>query len=620
MLALLLLAFMALLAGGAARRESITFDEFAHTGAGVSYLQKLDMRMNEEHPPLAKVLAAVPLVLRGVHADYSHISWTFSAGLFRQYLGEWVFGHWLLVRWNNPQSTIWVARIPMLLLTLVLGYVIYALGMRLGGQWGGLLCLTAYVTTPAFLAFGPLVITDIAVTLFWVLTVWQLPNLWRQPSPGMIIRFALAFAGALLSKFSAGLLFFVFLAVAVSLRLRPLPEVPTVKLERRRWRWRFWWNLAKGTAWAALFVYIVYMVLSWKQPTDTFNLIHFPASPLLRRLLMPVFIYLRGLAGFALSAGSRPTFILGRSYPHGVWFYFPVIFLLKSQLAFLLLTVIASATAMHVRRRSDRDLPAVPGNMELHWRCLWVSVCVFVAACMLNRLDLSIRHFSIAIATIVLLLAPLPRMLAELRVRHVRFGLPATWAVVALSVASLFVAIRSYPNFIPFLNSLGFGKPAWRLMNDSNVDWNQALPDVEKWTREQKINRILLDDYSVGEPWPYVPEAQRWNCQQPSPGDGDRWAVLSANNITDARNCRWLLQYSPQPLAGGSMYAVRLPEGIPAPGDAGGPPLPRDYRYVGGGPGIDVRDVFYTCIRDPEQLEPIFQHFTATMEEYRKKK
>ena len=76
--AVLLLALMALLAGGAARRESVTIDEVAHIGAGVSYLQKLDMRMNEEHPPLAKVLAALPLVIRGVHADYSQVSWTFS--------------------------------------------------------------------------------------------------------------------------------------------------------------------------------------------------------------------------------------------------------------------------------------------------------------------------------------------------------------------------------------------------------------------------------------------------------------------------------------------------------------------------------------------------------------
>src|SRR4029077_16643891 len=111
----LLLLLMALLAGGAAWRESVTVDEVAHTGAGVSYWQKLDMRMNEEHPPLAKMLAALPLVLRKVHADYSHLSWTFSSKNLNEYLGEWVFGHWLIMHWNDPYSTVIWARMPMLL-------------------------------------------------------------------------------------------------------------------------------------------------------------------------------------------------------------------------------------------------------------------------------------------------------------------------------------------------------------------------------------------------------------------------------------------------------------------------------------------------------------------------
>src|SRR5580700_6409913 len=193
--ALLLLVLMTLLAGGAARHESVTVDEVAHTGAGVSYLQKLDMRMNEEHPPLAKVLAALPLVLRGVHADYHHISWIFSEKLFHQLLGEWAFGHWFLMKWNDPQSTMPWARAPMLLLTLVLGLTLYIFASRLGGPWGGLLTLSAFVTMPAFIAFGPLVITDIAVTLFWVLTIWQLPNMWRSPSWATVVKFGLALAG-----------------------------------------------------------------------------------------------------------------------------------------------------------------------------------------------------------------------------------------------------------------------------------------------------------------------------------------------------------------------------------------------------------------------------------------
>ena len=185
------MAFIAALAGGAARRESVTIDEIAHIGAGVSYWQKLDMRMNEEHPPLSKLIAGLPLAIRGAHADYSHVSWTFSGSkLFNQYLGEWVFGHWFLMRWNDPQSTIWWARVPMLLLTLVLGWVLYAFGSRLGGSWGGLLCLACFATTPAFLAFGPLVITDIAIALFWVLTTWQLPEYvaFAQPNGDRAVR------------------------------------------------------------------------------------------------------------------------------------------------------------------------------------------------------------------------------------------------------------------------------------------------------------------------------------------------------------------------------------------------------------------------------------------------
>src|SRR5215470_7153802 len=101
LVAFLLLLLMGLLSGAAVRRESITMDEMAHLGAGVSYVQKLDLRMNQEHPALPKILAALPLVIRGVHTDYSNPSWSFSGSTFGNMLGEWPWGNSVALLWND---------------------------------------------------------------------------------------------------------------------------------------------------------------------------------------------------------------------------------------------------------------------------------------------------------------------------------------------------------------------------------------------------------------------------------------------------------------------------------------------------------------------------------------
>jgi hypothetical protein len=426
-----------------------------------------------------------------------------------------------------------------------------------------------------------------------------------------VVKFGFALAGALLSKFSSGLLFFCFLAFILSLRLRPGANLPADKAERRAWRSKRLWSLVKGTMLAAVVVYAVYLVLSWNQPTDTFSLLHFPASPFLRRLLMPLWTYLRGLLGFAIQA-NRPTYVLGHSYPHGVWFYFPVVFLLKSPLAFLALLVLALIIFVAGKLRLKKEFAVIPEGMELHWRALWMFFLVFTGACILSRLDLSIRHFSIPLALLILMLARLPRMITSLQRSGWRMARGARWITIALAMALVFIAVRTYPFYFPFLNSLSRGRPGYALVNDSNLDWNQALPELERIVQQRGVKHVLLDEYGFSEPTVYVPEAQFWNCQEPAPADAGQWAVVSAGMIEDGHNCLWLMQYPHETLAGGSMYSFRLPEVIPPPGTPGGPPLPVDWHNFGGVPmQEDVRLMFLTCIRDPRQLQPTLDRLQA---------
>jgi hypothetical protein len=548
--------------------------------------------------------------LRGTRADYSHISWTVSEKFFPAFLGQWVFGEWLLTKWNNPVTTLAWARLPMLLLTLVLGWVLYAYARRLGGNWGGLLCLSIFVSTPAFLAFGPLVHTDIAVTLFSLLALWRFAEIWQNPSRKNAMLFALGLTGALLSKFTAGILFFAFAAFALSTRWRAVPGQPLAKPEARAWRRLRWRATLQGILWAALAVYLFYFIFSLNQTTDVlYRLGHGPAAVPLRRLLMPPWLYVRGVL-MVLITGSRPTFILGHAYPHGVWFYFPVLFVLKSPLDFLGLLALALALALKQKGREKVNAPTIPAELAIHWRVLWVALIVFVGFCMLSRLDLSIRHFSVPLALLILLLATLARMVERVRLSAPSAGRLVGAVAGVLALSCLFTAARLYPYYFPYINAFSFGHPAYALVNDSNLDWNQSLPEVKRWVEQRGLQKIKLDEYGFNDPSATVPQSEFWDCQRSTAADGGQWAVVSAGMIMDGHNCIWLMQYTHEPLAGGSMYAVHLPDHIPPIGSSGGPPLPSAFREFGGAP-FDMRVIFLDLIRHPEKLPQAMEEMQA---------
>jgi hypothetical protein len=583
--AVLLLVFMAVLSFGAARRESPSFDEVAHIGAGLSYVQKFDLRLNPEHPPLSKALTGLSLALRGTRADYDGPAWKASDDFVSAFLGQWSFGHWVIARWNDSSTVLLWARLPMLLFTLGLGWAIFRIGMRFGGLAGGLICLAVYVSAPVFLVFGPLVLTDIPIAFFSVLTVWTFAEMWERPERAQVWRFALCLAGAFLVKFSAPILLLGLICAGLSIRGQSTS---------RKVRWR---AFGKGVLLAALVVYAVYFVLSWNQPTTSLARLgsSLPAMAL-RRLLLPAAIYLGG-AVLVLFTFGRATFLLGQAYPHGVWFFYPVVFALKSQLGFLGLLVLSAVLAVRGRRRPSK----IPAELQMHWRTLWVTLVVFVAVCMLSRFDISIRHFTVPLALLMLMLAPLPRLAGSNAVRVL---------IGALAVSCLVTAVRTYPWYFPYVNALGAGRPAYTLMSDSNVDWNQALPEVERFVERHGLKDVALDNYGISDDVPYVPQSHPWDCQAPGPADAGQWVAVSANMILDGHNCGWLLRYPQEELAGGGMYAFHLPAEIPAAGAVGGPPVESARRMFLGMP-FDFRAVTLQVLRTPETIPSVVKEMTG---------
>src|SRR6267143_7075519 len=63
----------------AVHRLSATSDEPLHLAAGYSYWQTRDFRLNPEHPPLAKLMASLPLLAIKPALDTSSEDWKTSS-------------------------------------------------------------------------------------------------------------------------------------------------------------------------------------------------------------------------------------------------------------------------------------------------------------------------------------------------------------------------------------------------------------------------------------------------------------------------------------------------------------------------------------------------------------
>src|SRR5262249_11236671 len=127
---------------------SATSDEPVHLAAGYSYWQTRDFRLNPEHPPLAKLLAALPLLLLHPSFDTSQQDWTTAS--------EYAFGFRFLYSNDADQLLFW-GRVPMILLAAMGAAVTFLWANDLFGRAAALVAVSLYAFSPTLLAHGMLV-------------------------------------------------------------------------------------------------------------------------------------------------------------------------------------------------------------------------------------------------------------------------------------------------------------------------------------------------------------------------------------------------------------------------------------------------------------------------------
>ena len=543
-------------------QKSATFDEPLQLASGYLHLATGKFELDINHPPLAKQLMAIPLLFLELQIPTGH---SVREGGIR-------FGSYFVFRnIEDADTLLFWGRIPAVLLTMLLAFIVFWWGRELYGPWGGLLALFLCALDPNILAHGRLATTDMAVTCFRFIAVYCFWKLLRSPTKLNLLLAGLTFGMAQAAKFSAVLLVPILVLLAGAYLVSGRLVHAWVPLPRWKWIARCNW-LSRGYALSTtlLLIFIIGFAFIWVD----YGLEIGPlwaegrpfqddVKPLLKGfpedLQIPAPTYFYGL-GIVRSfiAESRPTFLMGELSHEGWWYYFLVAFLIKTPVPLLLL--LTGAAVLTVSKRT--------GFWERE-AFLLLPVMVSFGATAPSGFNLGYRHI-LPVLPFLFVFAGKVATVQWSKRRALGIGL-----IAVLCVWQLVTAIRIYPHYLAYFNELAGGpENGYKYLVDSNLDWGQDLKGLGAYLKAQGIDQVELSYFGTADPAYY---GINYTClpsfgilskdKCPIEPDFQNQAgvfAISATNLqgvylNDPHTFDWLKEREPETMIGYSIFVYRVP-------------------------------------------------------------
>lgn len=444
-LALLVVALGAAGLWHSQQRESISYDEVELIYSGVRSLRLADYSVSP-HPPLTKLLAGLAVLpLRPALPPDPVGDGPDRPGA----RSAWIPGKMFVFgrpqppagRFEQPADALQLiswARVPSLLMWLVLVLAIHGWSRELYGAAAGWLSLLLAVSCPISLTAGQAVTTDIAGAAFGTLGLWLLSRALARPCWQRELLAGLALGLAVGSRFQGVAVAGLGLVIAAILRwLRPRDEAPPLEPRPAGLLASLGGSLRVGLL-LLLVLAGLYRVV---------HVGHFLAGiQLLRSTISP-------------DAGGAPFFLDGVASPSGWYRYFPQVCAYKLPPGHLTLMLALLASPLWRRLRRPEWLAAGP------------ALFVFLFAIQ-SRINYGIRHL---LPALVLGYVLAGRLLADDR-RGARAPLALTLLLLGLAGWSVAERVRVHPHYLPYVSPwFGGAERGYKLMADSNVDSGQGL-------------------------------------------------------------------------------------------------------------------------------------------------
>ncbi len=471
-----LLAVQAGMIWHGSRRNFVTMDEPGFFAAGISHWETGNFSLYRVNPPLARMLACVPVC--AVSHQYDYRSFSDAPGNRPEFpVGK----DFIQANASNYFNLIRLARWAGLFWAALGGCVLFLWCRELYGQKAAFLGLLLWCFEPNLMAHAELVTADFPGTVTGLVAAYAFFRYLRDPCWPAALFAGLCLGIALLTKFTNLVHYPIWFLLGLLVFCWTGKNRPSL---------RFCLRLGHGLSILLFSLFVINAGYGFLKSLPVWGDIPFVSqlfqrhfSPSVHSWLSHMVLpfpedYIRGIDTQQLDfEAGLPSFLAGQWRDHGWWYYYLFALGIKAPLGILVLFGFGLILTL------ARHRCCAPFRDELTW--LLPGLVFLVVVSSQTGMNHHMRY--------ILPIFPFAIIGAS---KCAYFVHGRSWWIGLMVIASLGWSVASsmavYPHSLSYFNEVAGGpKNGYRYLSNSNVDWGQDLLYLQEWLGQNPEARPL---------------------------------------------------------------------------------------------------------------------------------
>lgn len=500
--------------------NAITTDELAHIASGYYYVETNRYFLNTEHPPLIKDISAMPSIflnytfpeisdeiLEDGYAwnNYPVKNYIYSKNL-EKINNPWDLGRVFIFNpQNNPDSIIFWSRLCVATFNTFFLFLLYIFLSKAWNKKASIISLFLIIFSQFSLSHGSLVTMDFMSSILILITLTLFSLYLISSNAKNLLITTLFLSLALLAKFSS-------VVIIPTMFLGGIIYILITKHSFKKIT-RYLLNYSTMCFLSLIIIALYYWFHTFNMSPDevTYQLQRYLPENLHPLINKDIFQYLitvpiiKGLIEYIAGAimvssrmaeASQQIFFMGKIYgSEGAGLlYFPILFITKLTLGFLVLIVLAITLSLkrifELKNNKQEALNKFISNpLSLN---LLILICLYSIITLSSNLQIGLRHiFPIILATTLLIAKFISNKWEFVLLKFIKLK----YVFVLIFIFIIYSVLSTFPEYINYYNYLGGNtENGYKIATDSNYDWGgQNIKGLAKWIETENISKIYTD-------------------------------------------------------------------------------------------------------------------------------